>query len=329
MLCAQRSPVLLVVLTALLPSLACVEERSRSRPSSVVLTPEDDTLPEIEWRFDYDEGRVTSIERREDGDFVIERRFDYDADGYVKEVTIEDRDGEYPLDVTTVEGIVTRVAGDVQRTVGNTDQTLDIAYELEIDDDGRPSRLITTSFFEAVDDSIPFLVSRSKATADEELEFEIDDEGRIAALVGDRVNVNETALGDLVSTTTTTTDVNVELRYGDDGLSRVTREEESTTGNATSESSIDLRISYADQRISELEESFSAGDVTKDWELTVDDQGRVTEMANDDERIEIAYDDEPLTGPTIAMPRVSFGEYLDLAGKAFTSDYRLDHLALP
>jgi len=329
MTCSHRTPLSLVVLAALLPSVACVEERSRSRPSSVVLTPEDDALPEIEWRFDYDDGRVTSIERREDGDFVIERRFDYDADGYIKEVTIEDRDGEYLLDVTTEDGIVTRVAGDVQRTVGNIDQTLDIGFELEIDDEGRPSRLITTSFYEAVDDSIPFLVSRSKVTSDEDLEFELDDQGRITALVGDRVNVNETALGDLVSTTTTTTDVDVELRYGDDGLSRVMREEESTTGSATSESSVDLRISYTDRRMSELEESFSVGDVTKDWELTVDDQGRLVEMVNDDETVEISYDDEPLTGPTIAMPRVSFGEYLDLAAKAFTSDYRLDHLALP
>lgn len=323
-----RSSLSLIVAVAALSSTACTQERARSRPSSVVLTPEDDALKEVEWRFEYDEGRVTGIERREDGDFVIERRFGYDADGYVNELTVEDRDGEYILDVTTEDGIVVRVEGDAERTTGNTTTTLDLSYELDIDDEGRPARLITTSFLQAVDDTLPFLVTRNTATSDEDLEFEFDDQGRITALVGDRVNVNESALGDIVSTATTSTDVSVELRYGDDGLSRVTREEESNTNGNVSDSTVEIRLTW-DQRITEIEESFSAGDVTKDWELSVDDQGRIVEMVNDDEVIEISYDDEPLTGPTIAMPRVSFGEYLDLAAKAFTSDYRLDHLALP
>jgi hypothetical protein len=309
----------------------CVDARSTARPATITLTPEDDARVEVEWRFDYDGARIASIERKEDGDFAVERRFDYDADGFLKELTIENRDSEVLLDITTEDGVVTLVTGDAEETNGNVTSRVDLTIELSLDGDGRAETLRNDSFYETVDDTLPFAIQRTTVTSSEELEFAFDDEGRIESLEGDRVGTSESALGSIIVTTTTTTDVAVELRYDDDGLARVTREEAATTDGNTVETTWDLRLSWADGRITDLEDTVSVGssDTTKEYEVEVDDQGRVVELTNGDETIEITYEDEALEGPTVALPATSFAEYLDLAGRAFTKDYRLDHLLMP
>jgi hypothetical protein len=319
------------VLAAAVPVGGCVDSRSTARPSKITLIPDDSARAEVEWRFSYDGARVSDIERKEDGDFVTERRYDYDADGFLKELTIENRETEILLDITTDDGVVTLVTGDGQVTSGNVTIKVDITIELELDRDRRASRLLNDSFYERTDDTLPFAIQRTTLTSSEELEFAFDDNGRVVSLEGDRLGTSESALGSIISTTTTNTDIEVEFRYSDDGLTRVTRDEAATTNGNTVASSWDMRLSWDNGKIVEIEDTVRQGNTTvaKDHELTFDDQGRVIEIKNDDESIEIEYDDEPLEGPTIALPTTSFPEYLDLAGKAFTTDYRLEHLLLP